>query len=106
MDGLLRALRNWIIPAPVAGFPEAERQPPRQDSESQDRESSKDRSYSPSVADVLNVKQLIFRRSGLPLELIDSIIDYAEYWPQTTMSMMQSPAQIRNGNIFLVRYSP
>jgi len=39
---------------------------------------------SPSVMDVLTVKAMLFKCLELPPELIDVIIDYAEYWPHTT----------------------
>lgn len=35
--------------------------------------------YLPEVNDVLSVKDIFSDR--LPLEIIDSIIDFAEYWP-------------------------
>lgn len=40
---------------------------------------------SPSPYDVLEVKNLL-KKSALPLEIIDLIVDYAEYWPCTTVS--------------------
>jgi hypothetical protein len=40
--------------------------------------------YDPSVKDVLHVKDLLNGISSFPLELIDRIIDLAEYWPRTT----------------------
>jgi hypothetical protein len=40
--------------------------------------------YSPSVSDVLDVKSYLFKRFDLPIELIDTIIDTAEYWPHTS----------------------
>lgn len=40
--------------------------------------------YSPSVNDVMDVKGCLFEEFGLPIELIDTLIDYAEYWPHTT----------------------
>jgi hypothetical protein len=39
--------------------------------------------YAPSPQDVVEVKQELLSRIHLPLELIDTIIDYAEYWPKT-----------------------
>lgn len=38
----------------------------------------------PAVEDVLIVKNILQIRGRLPIELIDCIIDYAEYWPHTT----------------------
>lgn len=40
--------------------------------------------YKPSVSDVLVVKAFLCASHTLPLELIDTIIDAAEYWPHTT----------------------
>ncbi|KAF8458310.1 hypothetical protein BGX38DRAFT_1326218 [Terfezia claveryi] len=36
--------------------------------------------YNPSVQDVLRVKDMIHAASNMPLELIDEIIDFAQYW--------------------------
>jgi len=62
-----------------------------------------------SVKDVFEVKQLLFDRSGLPLELIDVVIDFAEYWPYTSTVLSprpESPLYVRSGagheNVFLV----
>ena len=40
--------------------------------------------YEPSIDDVYAVKAVLFDESHLPLELIDTIIDFAEYWPHTS----------------------
>lgn len=40
--------------------------------------------YSPSVGDVMKVKGFMFQNFDLPIEIIDTIIDTAEYWPHTT----------------------
>lgn len=42
--------------------------------------------YLPSVSDVLSTKAILLGGTGLPLELINPIIDFAEYWPHTTTS--------------------
>lgn len=60
--------------------------------------------YDPSGKDVLHVKGLLHNISTLPLELIDQIIDLAEYWPHTTTT---TPFAIRvakgpNENKFVV----
>jgi hypothetical protein len=39
---------------------------------------------SPSPRQVLRVKNLLFKNFKLPLEIVDVVIDYAEYWPRTT----------------------
>lgn len=38
--------------------------------------------YQPSISDVLQVKKTLLEK--LPAELIDAVIDAAEYWPHTT----------------------
>jgi hypothetical protein len=40
--------------------------------------------HGPSIGDVLLVKDVLFRKLGLPLEIIDVVIDFAEYWPHTS----------------------
>ncbi|RFU32384.1 hypothetical protein B7463_g3953, partial [Scytalidium lignicola] len=50
--------------------------------------------HEPSVADVLIAKQLIRYKSSLPLEIVDLIIDFAEYWPHSTTPMMPAPVTI------------
>lgn len=62
--------------------------------------------YCPSVGDVLEVKSYLFKKFDLPIELIDTIIDTAEYWPHTTTATRHSTsvrAQIDRENQFLVR---
>ena len=42
--------------------------------------------YHPSVDDVMTAKDILLglpKHSLLPLELVDTIIDHAEYWPRT-----------------------
>ena len=62
--------------------------------------------YSPSVDDVFRVKANIFEKTRLPIDLIDSIIDYAQYWPHTT-TVTTSETIVRTGrnqieNVFIV----
>lgn len=40
--------------------------------------------HAPSISDVFAVKDIFFSRFALPLEIIDGIIDLAEYWPCTS----------------------
>ncbi|KAF7865286.1 hypothetical protein EAF04_006263 [Stromatinia cepivora] len=50
--------------------------------------------YQPSIEDVLDVKNILFnapKESRLPLEIIESIIDFAEYWPHATTSGFAIP---------------
>lgn len=49
-----------------------------------------DRTFYPSLWDVLKVRYLLqwrVRKEGLPAELVDAIIDAAEYWPSTEQQM-------------------
>lgn len=38
----------------------------------------------PTVEDVFRVKAILQAATPLPLEIVDTIIDHAEYWPRTT----------------------
>lgn len=40
--------------------------------------------YAPSVQDILAVKRILIKKGELPLELVDTIIDFAEYWVRST----------------------
>jgi hypothetical protein len=40
----------------------------------------------PSPKDVLLVKAVMLKMLRLPLEIVDTIIDWAEYWPCTTVT--------------------
>lgn len=51
--------------------------------------------WNPSVRDVLEVKDILFKASKMPTELIDAIIDHAEYWPHTSVNTSTySPQQL------------
>lgn len=62
----------------------------------------------PSTSDILSVKDVLMKR--LPIEVVDAIIDLAEYWPHTTVTWSLSenldshpfPAQNRNENELVV----
>lgn len=41
----------------------------------------------PSTKDVFETKALLLKVSGLPLEIVDLIIDFAEYWPCMSVKM-------------------
>lgn len=45
--------------------------------------------YKPSVDEVMAVKEALHEKSMLPFELVDSIVDMAEYWPHTTTTNQQ-----------------
>lgn len=53
--------------------------------------STNESQYTPTVEDVVIVKQMFIDELELPLELIDSVIDFAEYWPHTS-SFIRPPA--------------
>ena len=53
--------------------------------------------FSPTIQDVLDVKQIMFKKGNLPLELIDTIIDAAEYWVRTTTSRSGGTITISSG---------
>jgi hypothetical protein len=51
--------------------------------------------YEPSFEDVFSVKTMLSGSFELPLELVDTIIDHAEYWPHASV--------IRTGEDFTIR---
>jgi hypothetical protein len=68
--------------------------------------------YEPTVTDVFDVRDMMIKSLGLPLELIEAIIDAAEYWPHTTAvcdftATPDGPLFVRSGrnneDVFLVR---
>ncbi|KAF8854298.1 hypothetical protein BDZ45DRAFT_656811 [Acephala macrosclerotiorum] len=40
--------------------------------------------FEPFFADVIEVKNDLFKGLKLPMEIVDAIVDFAEYWPHTT----------------------
>jgi hypothetical protein len=67
-----------------------------QDGKQETRENQEDfEPYKPSVEDVFSVKTMLSGSFELPLELVDTIIDHAEYWPHTSV--------IRTGEDFTIR---
>ncbi|KAK4119333.1 hypothetical protein N657DRAFT_581874 [Parathielavia appendiculata] len=68
--------------------------------------------YDPSVVDVLVVKAMLKKALSLPPEIIDSIVDLAEYWPHTTSEVSFEPPMTacgglgRKENMFLLRSPP
>ncbi|KAK0105277.1 hypothetical protein ONS95_004338 [Cadophora gregata] len=71
--------------------------------------------YVPSIEDVIATKDTLFERFKLPIELIDTIIDFAEYFPRTTMCRTGGELHVRSGgsglgghseNRFLLRSFP
>ena len=53
--------------------------------------------YTPSIEDVIATKDTLFEQFKLPIELIDTIIDYAEYFPCTTMCRTGGELHVRAG---------
>ena len=47
--------------------------------------------YEPTTADVVRVRQIIFKGVNVPVELIDMILDFAEYWPHNTTVLDPGP---------------
>jgi len=66
--------------------------------------------YTPSVEDILAVKQTLVKKGKLPLELVDTIIDFAEYWVKSTTCRTNGEISIRAGrereNMLLLRSYP
>jgi len=65
--------------------------------------------YKPSIEDVLSVKEMFLKNRLLPPELVDPVIDFAEYWPHTT-SARKERITVRAGaedreNQFIVHWS-
>jgi hypothetical protein len=58
--------------------------------------------YDPSPRDVILVKNLLRVIASLPQELIDTIIDLAEYWPCVTTINSAVPTVRYNGNQLVV----
>jgi hypothetical protein len=53
--------------------------------------------YNPSVEDVFHVKTILHKISSFPLEIIDAIIDLAEYWPHAS-TVYSSPTRVLSGS--------
>lgn len=51
---------------------------------------------SPRLSDIIEVKNMLLKAYALPLDIVDAIVDYAEYWPHTTMSTKE-PSWARAG---------
>ena len=69
-----------------------------EDHHEQNTTSSEEHEFFPSVWDVLKVRYLLqwkTTEASLPTELVDEIIDAAEYWPSTMHHMRRSPNEKR-----------
>ncbi|KLU92665.1 hypothetical protein MAPG_11609 [Magnaporthiopsis poae ATCC 64411] len=69
--------------------------------------------HQPSVLDVLVVKAMMTKALTLPLELVNRIIDFAEYWPHTSAQLDYggTPHPVARGSspledVFLLRTLP
>ncbi|KAL1967120.1 hypothetical protein VTN77DRAFT_3411 [Rasamsonia byssochlamydoides] len=104
MDRLRRLGRGpWILPrTPPQVF---ERQPEVVISSSSSfsslncQQSDESNTFYPSVDDVLRVRNLLQwlgpPNTGLPAEVVDMIVDEAEYWPSVETSIQNTPIAIR-----------
>ncbi|KAK4156783.1 hypothetical protein C8A00DRAFT_30333 [Chaetomidium leptoderma] len=65
--------------------------------------------YEPSVADVLVIKAMLNKALSIPPEIVDTIVDIAEYWPHTTTfsdSTVVAGTNYPAENVFLLRSPP
>ncbi|TLS21685.1 uncharacterized protein PpBr36_09627 [Pyricularia pennisetigena] len=67
--------------------------------------------YQPSALDVLVTKAMLAKGMNLPLEVVDLVVDFAEYWPHTTTHVERPSRPNRFGtrpdeNNFLLRTPP
>lgn len=49
-----------------------------------------DQPHEPSAADAVVVRLMLLKGKQLPIELVDVILDQAEYWPHESASTSQS----------------
>lgn len=63
-----------------------------------------DSNFVPSPRDVLDVKSLLWQKR-LPIELVDSIIDFAEYWPHQATEVDRA-IQVGNNSSVLYLQTP
>lgn len=67
--------------------------------------------FEPFLADVLEAKNDLHTGLKIPIELVDAILDFAEYWPHTTTVRRSGEMTIRTGRghreeEFIVCFSP
>lgn len=61
--------------------------------------SNNNTSFYPSVDDVQQVRKLLQRLGpGLPTEVVDLIVDEAEYWPSVETSLRDTPLVVGKDN--------
>lgn len=54
--------------------------------------------FEPFLADVLEVKNDLCKGLRLPMEIVDTIVDFAEYWPHTTTVRRSGVKTVRTGS--------
>lgn len=64
-----------------------------------------DNHFIPHVTDVLDVKSFLWQKK-LPVELIDSIIGIAEYWPRYVASVENPVTVVRDGKVLYIQSQP
>lgn len=57
--------------------------------------------YDPSIVDVIVAKAMLTKALTLPPEIIDKIVDLAEYWPHTTTELNGTTVIARGNNTTL-----
>ncbi|PBP26667.1 hypothetical protein BUE80_DR002420 [Diplocarpon rosae] len=53
--------------------------------------------YTPSTQDVFSVKNDLMKKFALPIELVDTVVDFAEYWPRTMTCRTGGEFHVRSG---------
>ena len=53
--------------------------------------------FEPFLEDVLEAKSDLHRGLKIPMELVDAILDFAEYWPHTTTVRRSGHITVRTG---------
>lgn len=60
--------------------------------------------YQPTVQDVLSVKRCFMKM--LPIELVDQIISFSEYWPHYTTELVEETIVRNNGEELYLQSQP
>lgn len=61
--------------------------------------------FIPLPPDVLHLKSVLWQK-GLPVELIDSVVDFAEYWPRLVTEVENTIAVRNNGRMLYLQSQP
>lgn len=78
---------------------------PNIDGSTKSKNNMPDRTFIPDPADVLDVKSTLWQKR-LPVELIESIVDFAEYWPRLVVEVETTIAVTHNGNVLYLQSPP